>query len=321
MEADEDSQAGAVMRRFRQVLVVVVLGVAGALVGVIPDEVSAVPARARCRPTAFVTNGVSGTVSTIGDIAVGSSPQGVAVTPDGKTVFVVNGVSDSVSTIDVKTRRKNPTDIGVGDRPDAVAVTPDGKTAFVTNRLNNTVSTIDVKTRRKNPADIAVGGLPWKVAVTTDSKTAYVTNNASGTVSSIDVKSRTKLTDIPVGAHPKGVAVTPDGKTVFVGNANLVGDYVDPGGSVSVIDVKTGAKDAVDIPVSAAAFAVAFTPDDKTAFVTHGLRTTVSTIDVRTKTTNPTDITVRGVPNRGGNHTGRQDCLRHQRAYQRGLDD
>jgi hypothetical protein len=25
------------------------------------------------------------------------------------------------------------------------------------------------------------------------------------------------------------VAVTPDGKTVFVGNANLVGEYVDPG--------------------------------------------------------------------------------------------
>jgi YVTN family beta-propeller protein len=122
--------------RLRWARAVVVLGLTGALVGVVPNGVSAVPARKVCRSTAFVTNGVSGTVSTIEEkarttsptaIAVGSSPQGVAVTPDGKTAFVVNGESDSVSTIDVKTRRKNPTDIPVGDRPDAVAVTPDGK--------------------------------------------------------------------------------------------------------------------------------------------------------------------------------------------------
>jgi LysM repeat protein len=62
------------MRRVRFVLVVVVLGVAGALV--VPGGVSAVPARGRCRPTAFVANSGSGTVS----------------------------------TIDVKTRIKNPTD-------------------------------------------------------------------------------------------------------------------------------------------------------------------------------------------------------------------
>jgi YVTN family beta-propeller protein len=64
------------------------------------------------------------------DIAVGSHPVRVAVTPDGKTAFVTNagnGVSpggDSVSTIDVKTRAKDPTDITVGSLPVAVAITP-----------------------------------------------------------------------------------------------------------------------------------------------------------------------------------------------------
>ena len=71
------------MRRFRWVRGVVVLGLAGALVGVVPDGVSAVAARARCRATAFVTNSGSGTVS----------------------------------TIDVKTRTKHPTDITVGAVP------------------------------------------------------------------------------------------------------------------------------------------------------------------------------------------------------------
>jgi YVTN family beta-propeller protein len=86
------------MRRFRWVRGLVVLGLAGALVGVVPDGVSAVAGRARCRPTAVVANNESGTVS----------------------------------TIDVKTGRKNPADIVVGPLPAGVAITPDGETAFVT---------------------------------------------------------------------------------------------------------------------------------------------------------------------------------------------
>jgi YVTN family beta-propeller protein len=61
---------------------------AGALVGVAPDGVSAVAARSRCRATAFVTN----------------------------------SNSDSVSTIDVETRGKHPDDIPVGATPNDVAV-------------------------------------------------------------------------------------------------------------------------------------------------------------------------------------------------------
>jgi YVTN family beta-propeller protein len=48
----------------------------------------------------------------------------VAVTPDGKTALVVNGGSGTVSTIDVKTRKKNPTNITVGLIPVEVTVTP-----------------------------------------------------------------------------------------------------------------------------------------------------------------------------------------------------
>jgi YVTN family beta-propeller protein len=78
------------MRRFKWASAVLVLGLAGALVGAVPDGVSGVAARVRCRATAFVANNGSGTVS----------------------------------TIDVKTRTKHPTDIAVGQQPSAVAVTP-----------------------------------------------------------------------------------------------------------------------------------------------------------------------------------------------------
>jgi hypothetical protein len=78
------------MRRFRWVRGVAVLGLAGALMGVVPNGVSAVAGRPRCRPTAFVGNAGSGTVP----------------------------------TIHVKTRTKDPADIPVGAGPTTVAITP-----------------------------------------------------------------------------------------------------------------------------------------------------------------------------------------------------
>jgi YVTN family beta-propeller protein len=272
------------MRRFRCARGVVALGLAGALVGVVPDGVSAVPARKECRATAFVTNALSGTVSTIDvktrtkhrtDIPVGTDPFGLAITPNGKTAFVTNVNLGTVSTIDVKTRKKNPTDITVGTAPNRVAVTPDGKTVFVPNSGSGTVSTIDVKTRTKHPTDIPVGANPYDVAVTPDGKTVFVTNQGSNTVSTIDVKTRTKHpTDIAVGTGPKGVAVTPDGKTVFVNNGGGLASFATApttvGDSVSTIDVKTRTKHPTDIPVAPFPLGVAVTPDGKTVFVTNG---------------------------------------------------
>jgi hypothetical protein len=54
------------MRRFRRVLVVAAIGLAGSLVGVFPSGASAVAGRAPCRATSFVNNQVHDTVSTIG---------------------------------------------------------------------------------------------------------------------------------------------------------------------------------------------------------------------------------------------------------------
>src|SRR5262245_55672962 len=156
------------MWRGRWVRAVVAFGLTGALMGVVPSG-AALPAYARCRPTAFVADGLNGSVSTIdvktrtkkpADITVGSAPFGIALTPDGKTAFVTNRDGGTVSTIGVKTRAKNPNDIAVGPNPSGVAVTPDGRTAFVAHGADvtapsvpgsNTVSTIDVKTRTKNP--------------------------------------------------------------------------------------------------------------------------------------------------------------------------
>ena len=58
-----------------------------------------------------------------------------------------------------------------------------------------------------------------------------------------------------------------------------------------------------------------------TAFVANFVSGTVSTIDVKTRTKNPTDITVGAVPDLGGGHAGRQDRLRRQEWQRHGVDD
>jgi YVTN family beta-propeller protein len=177
--------------------------------------------------------------------------------------------------------------------PTGVAVTPDGKTAFVANGLDGTVSTIDVKTGTKNPTDITVGEQPIGVAITPGGKTAFVTNSGGGSVSTIDVKTRGKNpTDITVGSAPFGVAITPDGKTAFGTNNGS--------GTVSTINVKARTRNLTDIPVGTNPKGVAITPNGNTALVTNSnfgampspKGNSVSTIDVKTRTKNPADITV-----------------------------
>ena len=69
-------------------------------------------------------------------VGTGSSPEGVAVSPDGGSVYVTNEGGDSISQYDIGANGavtpKTPATVATGDRPHAVAVSPDGNSAYVT---------------------------------------------------------------------------------------------------------------------------------------------------------------------------------------------
>jgi YVTN family beta-propeller protein len=69
---------------------------------------------------ATATNKVTAT------IAVGGSPGGVVVTPDGSEVYVANNADSTVSVIDTATNTVIGAPIPVGLFPEGVAITPDG---------------------------------------------------------------------------------------------------------------------------------------------------------------------------------------------------
>lgn len=142
---------------------------------------------------AYVTNSGSDTVSVIdkatdtvtATIDVGSSPHGVAVTPNGKKVYVTNWGSSTVSVVDTATKTVTKT-VSVGDGTYGVAVNPDGTKVYVANAGCSTVSIIDTATDTVlTKVDIKDGA--WGVAVSPDGKRVYVTNSEhAGAVSVID---------------------------------------------------------------------------------------------------------------------------------------
>ena len=98
----------------------------------------------------------------IASIPVGSSPSGVAVTPDGGKVYVTNtGTGESPGTVSVISTATDTViaTIGVGFGPTGIAVTPDGSKVYVANLLSNTVSVINAASDTVT-ATIPVGNFP-----------------------------------------------------------------------------------------------------------------------------------------------------------------
>ena len=129
---------------------------------------------------AYVTSSANSTVTPIylatgkagTPIRVGSGPDAIAITPDGKTAYVTNGSDNTVTPIHLATGTAG-TPIKVGEEPYAIAITPDGKTAYVTNNLGNTVTPIHLATGTPG-RPIQVGAVPAAIVITPDGKTAYV---------------------------------------------------------------------------------------------------------------------------------------------------
>ncbi|MFJ2199277.1 IPT/TIG domain-containing protein [Streptomyces violaceusniger] len=234
---------------------------------------------------AYITNQNSNSVSVINTatnlvigtpITVGSSPQGVAITPNSATAYVANFASNSVSVINTGSNTVIKTILlGTGHGPQGMAITPNGASLYVTNQSSTTVSVIDTATNAVIGSPITVGTTPSGVAITPNGTRAYVTNFNSATVSVINTATNLVIgSPITVGTSPYGVAITPDGTRAYVTNQNA--------NSVSVINTATNLVIGSPITVGANPIGVAITPDGTRAYVANNGSTTVSVINTAT---------------------------------------
>jgi YVTN family beta-propeller protein len=102
----------------------------------------------------------------IAEIGVGEEPRCVAVHPNDQEAYVTNGISGTVSVVNLGQRRVVAT-IPVGTEPRGCALTPTGALLYVANHTEGTVSIIDTSSRRE-VGKVNVGRNPTALAITND---------------------------------------------------------------------------------------------------------------------------------------------------------
>ncbi len=180
-------------------------------------------------------DGNGGDLVEMSTVEVGAEPEGILVSPDGKTVFVTSEIANMVHVVDTATAsiRAN---IVVGNRPRRFVLTGDGDFLWVTNELSGSVSVVDLgamqvadtiefKPKGFRPEDVT----PVGIAMTRDGKTAFVALGRANHVAVVDVASRRVEDYILVGSRAWNAALTRDESLLFV--ANGLSD------DISVIDV------------------------------------------------------------------------------------
>src|SRR5262252_2312112 len=100
----------------------------------------------------------------IAEIGVGEEPRCVAIHPNDDEAYVTNGISGTVSVIRLGQRRVVAT-IPVGTEPRGCALTPKGTLLYVANHTAGTVSIIDTSSRSV-VGTVNVGRNPTALAIT-----------------------------------------------------------------------------------------------------------------------------------------------------------
>lgn len=222
-----------------------------------------------------VHTGTNTVVTTI-RFPAGSSPLGIAITPDGTRAFVTNsGNPDSVSIIDTATNTIAASiPFPAGSDPTGIAITPDGSRAYVSNNgTPDSVSVIDTATNTIiTTILLSAGSNPTAIEITPDGTRAYVANiGVPDSVTVIDTVTNAIETTIlfPAGSDPRAVAITPDGTRAYVANAGTPE-------SISVIDTATNMiVSTIPFIANSDLLGIAITPDGTRAYTSTNFNTVV----------------------------------------------
>jgi YVTN family beta-propeller protein len=163
-------------------------------------------------------------------IALGGSPEGVAVRPDGGAVYVTMEDDNQIAVIDPASG-KLTAHIATASRPRSIAFSPDGSRAFVTDEVGAAVTVIDARAHRRLFDAPIPGGKdirPMGLAVSPDGRRIYVTTGRGGLLVALDAATGKLLGQVQVGQRPWGVTLSRDGSRLYTANG--------PSGDVTVVD-------------------------------------------------------------------------------------
>ena len=223
-------------------------------------------------------HGGTGALTSVGAVATGANPYGVAVDPTGRFAFVANYGGATVQAYTINQSTGALTSVGTpaatGTGPYGVAADPTGRFVFVTNFTSETIQAYTIN--QSTGALTLVGGVttgtsPRGVVVDSTGRFVFIVNENSSTVQTYAVNQFTgALTSIgtaATGLYPQMVAVDPTGKFAFVANYGSAATGVQS----YTINQSTGALTSVGTAATVAnPYGVAVDPTGRFAFVQNG---------------------------------------------------
>ena len=168
---------------------------------------------------AYTANIPAGTVTVIDlaagrklrDIAVGGKPEGIALTPDGRTLWVGDLEGARVQAYDTKSFERLA-EVKTPPVPIRVVSSPDGKWIVTSNLGNGSLAIIDARTR-KLVREIPVSGSQEAGQVTIlfsrDGSRIYAAETGRDEVAEVDLASGRVLRRIKAGKNGDGLAIAP----------------------------------------------------------------------------------------------------------------
>lgn len=157
-------------------------------------------------------------------IEVGEEPEGILLSPDGKTAYVTSEVANTVHVVDTASGEMKA-NIVVGNRPRRFVMTPDQKELWVTNEISGEVTVIDpathtvTKSIKFQPKGFREEDVtPVGIAISSDGKTVIVGLGGANHIAFVDVASHEIQDYVLVGKRAWNVAFNRDNSLLYVAN-------------------------------------------------------------------------------------------------------
>ncbi len=209
----------------------------------------------------------------VATIRVGNEPEGVVVSPDGRTVYVANQNSRILSVVDAATRRV--TSVRLRNTPRFVATSRDGRLVFVSmyenDKSGSGVAVVDAPTRRI-VRYLKSGVQPYTLAVGPDGR-VWVPIHSERRVETFSADGKQAVGQVVVPPNPHAVAFSAQLDRAYTPNHES--------NAVAAIDMQTN-RLLKSVPVSRAPHSIAVSPDGRTVLVAGYEANTADLLDAET---------------------------------------
>jgi YVTN family beta-propeller protein len=237
-------------------------------------------------------------VATI-NVGGGTTPYGIAVTPDGSRVYVSNSTAGSVSVIDTATRAvTNTITSNIGSIPVGITIDSSGSNAYVGNYRAGVITAIDIATNATSSHNIAAATghqCDWilNLRVSVDDSKLFLACQDDSRVQALDLplsRGTGQLLELTGNNNfPTDVAVTANDQTLVVA-VNGSGTNANTALFITLADLPANSY----LSANTGAFSVAISPTSGLAYLAGRNSGAVSIMNPTTRTSAGPDIVVGG---------------------------